>query len=83
MKKVKSEELRAEYHRPDLGRGVRGKYFESYQKGTHLVLLSPDVAKAFPTEESVNDALRSLMHIAQKSFGQTKGLGGRAQLGWR
>ncbi len=43
------EELRAEYHREDLGPGVRGKYFESYQKGTNLVLLSPDIAKIFPT----------------------------------
>ena len=71
MKKAKSEELRVEYRREDLGPGVRGKYFESYQKGTNLVLLSPDVAKAFPTEEAVNDALRSLMNIAQKSIGLT------------
>ena len=32
MKKAKSDELRPEYHREDLGPGVRGKYFESYQK---------------------------------------------------
>ena len=72
MKKVKSEELRPEYHREDLGPGVRGKYFESYQKGTNLVLLSPDVAKAFPTEEAVNDALRSLIELAQNSIGLTR-----------
>lgn len=66
MKKAK--ELRAEYHREDLGPGVRGRYFDSYQKGTNLVLLSPDVAKAFPTAEAVNDTLRSL--IAQKSMGR-------------
>ncbi|MCR4321957.1 MAG: hypothetical protein NUV74_16685 [Candidatus Brocadiaceae bacterium] len=72
MKKAKSEELRPEYRREDLGPGVRGKYFESYQKGTNLVLLSPDVAKAFPTEEAVNDALRSLIELAQKSIGLTE-----------
>lgn len=72
MKKAKSEELRSEYRREDLGPGVRGKYFESYQKGTNLVLLSPDVAKAFPTEEAVNDALRSLIELAQKSIGLTR-----------
>ena len=72
MKKAKSEELRPEYRREDLGPGVRGKYFESYQKGTNLVLLSPDVAKAFPTEEAVNDALRSLIELAHKSIGQTR-----------
>jgi hypothetical protein len=71
MEKAKFEELRAEYNREDLGRGVRGKYFESYQKGTNLVLLSPDVAKAFPTEEAVNDALRSLINLAHKSISLT------------
>jgi hypothetical protein len=72
MKKAKSEDLRPVYNREDLGPGVRGKHFESYQKGTNLVLLSPDVAKAFPTEESVNEALRSLIDIAQKTIGLTK-----------
>jgi hypothetical protein len=71
MKKVKLDELRSEYHRDDLGPGVRGKYFESYRRGTNLILLSPDVAKAFPTEDAVNDALRSLIEIARKSTGLT------------
>jgi len=66
-----SDDLRPEYRREDLGQGVRGKYFESYQKGTNLVLLSPDVAKAFPTEKAVNEALRSLIDLAQKSTGLT------------
>jgi len=72
MRKVrKSDELRPEYKREQLGQGVRGKYFESYQKGTNLVLLSPDVAKVFSTEEAVNEALRSLIDLAQKSTGVT------------
>ena len=72
MRKVKvSDELRPEYKREDLGVGVRGKYFESYGKGTNLVLLSPDVAKVFTTEEAVNDALRSLISLAEKSTGRT------------
>ena len=61
MKKDKVKEMREEYRREDLGQGVRGKYFESYRKGTNLVLLDPDVARAFPTGEAVNRALRSLM----------------------
>lgn len=77
MKKAKSEELRPVYNREDLGPSVRGKYFASYQKGTNLVLLSPDVAKAFPTEKSVNDALRSLINLAQKTIGITKRSTGR------
>lgn len=72
MKKVKVEELHPEYHREELGPGVRGKYLEAYRKGTNLVLLSPDVAKAFPTEEAVNDALRSLINVAQRSIPPTR-----------
>jgi hypothetical protein len=73
MKKVKEDdELRAEYRREDLGEGVRGKYSEAYRKGTNLILLSPDVAQAFPTEKAVNEALRSLIDLAQKSTGITK-----------
>jgi hypothetical protein len=79
MKKVKLDELRSEYHRDNLGPGVRGKYFESYRRGTNLILLSPDVAKAFPTEDAVNDALRSLIEIARKSTGLTRRSTGRAR----
>jgi hypothetical protein len=62
----KVDELRPEY---DLGRllrkGVQGKYADRYRKGTNLVLLAPDVAKAFPTEEAVNDALRLVIHLTK------------------
>jgi hypothetical protein len=71
MKKVKFEDMHAEYNREDLGNGVRGKYFEAYQKGTNWVLLRPDVAKAFPTEEAVNDALRALINLSHKSISIT------------
>lgn len=79
MKRAKTEELRPEYRRYELGKGIRGKYFESYQKGTNLVLLSPEVAKAFPTEDSVNEALRSLINLARKTIGLTKPSSGRAK----
>ncbi len=73
MRKAKtSDELRPEYKREDLGVGVRGKYHESYIKGASLVLLSPDVAKVFATEDEVNEALRSLINIAEKSTGRTQ-----------
>jgi hypothetical protein len=80
MKKVsQSDELRPEYRREDLGQGTRGKYFDSYRKGTNLVLLSPDVAKVFPTEKDVNEALHSLINLAEKSTGLTKPSTGRAK----
>ncbi|OHE20299.1 MAG: hypothetical protein A2X95_05680 [Syntrophobacterales bacterium GWF2_56_9] len=76
MKKVKEpDELRPQYRREDLGKGIRGKYFESYQQGSNLVLLNPDVAKVFPTEAAVNKALKSLIDVAQKSTGLTRSTG--------
>jgi hypothetical protein len=72
MKTAKKEEMRKEYRREDLGVGVRGKYYHEYKKGTNLVLLSPDVAAAFPDDNSVNDALRSLMKVAKQTLGPTR-----------
>ena len=76
MKKVKRtnrDELRPEYKLSDFPGGfVRGKYASRLQKSSNLILLSPDVAKVFPTEEAVNEALRSLINLAQKSTGRTK-----------
>ncbi|RPJ54830.1 MAG: hypothetical protein EHM23_28070 [Acidobacteria bacterium] len=69
---AKKDELRAEYVREDLGEGIRGKYYEQYQDGTNLILLDPDVAAAFPTSESVNQALRSLIEVARRSTGVRK-----------
>ena len=64
--------MRPEYRREDLGEGIRGKHLEEYQAGTNLVLLSPDVAKVFTSEELVNQALRHLIEVAQKSVGPPK-----------
>ena len=72
MKKAKHEEMRKEYRREDLGKGIRGKYFDEYKKGTNLVLLSPDVAEVFPDDASVNEALRCLVKIARQAKGPTK-----------
>ncbi|MGC9975899.1 MAG: hypothetical protein ABSC57_04180 [Syntrophales bacterium] len=50
-KDKKADELRSEYHLAALLKeGVRGKYAKRYEQGTNIVLLSPDVAKGFPTD---------------------------------
>lgn len=72
MKMAKKEEMRKEYKLEDLGKGIRGKYYEEYKKGTNLALLSRDVAAAFPDDASVNEALRGLMKIARQTAGLTK-----------
>lgn len=75
MKKAKpqDDEMRSEYKREDLGVGVRGKHYQSYIESRNLVLLRPEVAEAFPSEEAVNDALLSLIRIAKASTGLTNG----------
>jgi len=45
----------------DLSGGVRGKYYESYRRGTNVVLLEPDLAKVFRDSAVVNQALREYL----------------------
>ncbi len=69
MKKEVNEledELRSEYDFSNMTSGVRGKYAERYRTGTNVVLLDQDVAKAFPTSTSVNEALRLLLQISRR-----------------
>ena len=66
MSKAK-DEIRPEYRREDLGKGVRGKYLDRVSKGTNLVLLDDRVAKAFPTGEAVNEALLGLLALTEQT----------------
>ena len=63
-KRRMNDELRPEY---DLGQllkgGVRGKYAKRYHAGTNLVLLDPDIRKAFRSARAVNDALRLVIEL--------------------
>ena len=60
------DDLRPEYDLATLLKGAeRGKYATAFARGTNLVLLAPDVARAFPTEEAVNEALRLVMRLAE------------------
>ena len=59
-----TDELRREDDLSKL-KGVRGKSASRYQVGANLVPLSPDVAKYFPHEQSVNMALRKLIHVTK------------------
>ena len=66
-KKLKSEyqdDLRPEYDLKTLLKGaVRGKYLRQYKSGTNLVLLDPDVSKAFTSAHAVNAALRLVIQL--------------------
>ena len=76
MKKV--DEMRAEYRSEDLGKGVRGKHYEEFKKGSNLILLTPELSKIFPTNEAVNTALSSLVGVARSVKGLTSRSSGRA-----
>jgi hypothetical protein len=57
------EPLRAQY---DFSGGVRGKHAKRVTPGTCLVLLDPDLAKAFRSEGAVNRALRRYLRDRSK-----------------
>ncbi len=55
------KDMRSEYDFASMRGGVRGKHYEEYREGRNVVLLQPDVAEAFPTEDAVNEALRGIL----------------------
>jgi len=65
-KRATKDELRPEYDLKKLLKtGVRGKYVERFREGTNLVLLEPDVAKAFSDARAVNEALRLVIQLTE------------------
>ena len=65
-KSMRKDELRPEYDLKKLLRmGVRGKYVERYREGTNVVLLEPDVARAFSNARAVNEALRLVIQLTE------------------
>jgi hypothetical protein len=68
-----NEELRPEYDLRELFRqGTRGKYAKRYHAGTNLVLLDPDVRKAFRNERAVNEALRLVIKLCKVGSHSTR-----------
>lgn len=70
MKKARrkpSGELRPEYKRSDFGLMIRGKYARRVAEATNVVVLDPQIAKAFPNDRAVNKALRGLLRDRRSS----------------
>ena len=61
---TEDDDLRPEYDLSKLRGGRRGKYYQRATAGTNLVLIEPDLAAAFPDQDSVNLALRLLVNAA-------------------
>ena len=78
MKKAsttKADQDIPELKREQLGVGVRGKYFKHFTQGSNVVVLQPEIQKAFPTSEAVNKALASMLAFAE----ETQSLTGRSK----
>lgn len=67
MKRDRDPDMADHY---DFSGAERGKYAKRYAEGTNVVVLAPDVAKAFPSAKSVNEALRAFAKIAKKQVKQ-------------
>ncbi|MFM2274584.1 MAG: hypothetical protein RL211_456 [Pseudomonadota bacterium] len=63
-----------ELKRDVLGKGVRGKYLKHFMHGSNVVVLQPEIQKAFPTSAAVNKALANMLAFTQ----ETQDLTGRA-----
>ena len=75
--KKESDELRPEYDF-DYSKATRGKYYKRLLKeGSNIVVLEPDLAKAFEDSSAVNDALRSLLDITRSTQRLTTRSSGR------
>lgn len=62
---AKSGDMRTEYNF-DYSKAVRGKYYRRILKeGANVVVLEPDIAKAFPNSDAVNDALRVVLQAGR------------------
>ena len=77
--KTSLDGLRPEYDF-DYSKAVRGKYYQRLLvEGSNLVILEPDVAKAFRDSVSVNEALRSLLELTRSTKRLTSRSTGRAK----
>jgi hypothetical protein len=67
-KRSDGKELRREYKRKDFPRElVRGKYTSRVRAGSNVVRLDPEIARAFPTSEAVNEALSIVLKAAKNA----------------
>ena len=55
------DEMREEYSADLIRSGVRGKYAQRYREGSNVVVIDPDLSKAFPNADAVNQALREVL----------------------
>ena len=74
---ILADDLRPEYDFASMKGGVRGKYSRRAKEGTNIVLIEPEVADAFPTEQAVNEALKGVLNTT-RAVRSTGGLPNKA-----
>ncbi|MBI1895621.1 MAG: hypothetical protein HYS04_03650 [Acidobacteria bacterium] len=74
---IVADDMRPEYDFASMKGGVRGKYARRARAGTNIVLIEPEVAEAFPSEQAVNEALKGVLNTT-RAVRSTGGLPNRA-----
>jgi hypothetical protein len=80
-RKADANGMRPEYEF-DYAKAVRGKYHKRLlREGSNVIVLDPDVARAFRTSAAVNEALRSLLQVSEATRRLTARSSGGARQG--
>ena len=67
-RKKSDPEMLKEYN---FSKGARGKYAKRYAAGSNVVVVPPDLARAFPTSEAVQETLRNVISLAKNVTDKT------------
>jgi len=65
IEKQDDDELREEYDLSKMAILPRGRFDPNRRIGTNVVVLEPEIAKAFPSDQAVNEALRLVLKAAK------------------
>ena len=66
MKKPNEDyELQDEYNLSQMPIMPKGRYAPERRIGSNVIVLEPDLARVFPTDEAVNKALRLILQAAR------------------
>ena len=68
-KKQNDYELREEYDLSKMTVLPKGRFDPKRRIGSNVVVLEPEIAKAFPNDEAVNEALRLILKATKISQG--------------
>jgi hypothetical protein len=67
IKKQDDYELNKEYDLSKMTILPKGRFDPKRRIGNNVIVLEPDIAKAFPNDEAVNEALRLLLKASKLS----------------